>query len=280
MHPHSEILAKNMVLLKIDNKYLYNDSLISFIDEILQAFELSLKNITRIDLACDFNNFKYKCKPAQFIKNFMSGILIKHGKTKYKVMGAQCDKLTYEYLRFGSDTSTFSYYLYNKSLELKVKSNKPWIIQNWEKNFLDIDSDVWRLEFSIKSNLLELMDNTTAETFALNMLEVLKPNNIMLLYIALLEKYWQFSKPCKDTNKSRWPRIEFFDMAHVSQQLIRLSEKKPSNRMDKVFIKKLAELSAELRDTHNENSEFSYSLLKHAIDRTMLNSWAKNNQII
>jgi hypothetical protein len=195
-------------------------------------------------------------------------------------MGAQDANLTFEYLKFGSETSVISYYLYNKSKELAEKKNKPWITDTWKANALNTDVDVWRLEFSIKSNLNELMNLETSEAWSMNKLIVLTENLKLSLINCLLQKYWLFSFPHDDKNRSRWPKIKLFDLDTAKCILIRLSEKKESNRSDKIFVKKLVEYSDEMRGQDFNNSIFADQLIKHAITSRGLVKWAKEKQLI
>jgi hypothetical protein len=280
MEPHSSVLAPDMALLKIENKYLYNSELSEFVEDLLKSLSLQLNNITRLDLALDFNYFCDGTHPAKFIKEFLYSNIIKHGKSKYKVMGAQDANLTFEYLKFGSETSIISYYLYNKSKELAEKKNKPWITDTWKANAINTDIDVWRLEFSIKSNLNELMNLETSEAWSMNKLIVLTENLKLSLMNCLLQKYWLFSFPHDDKNRSRWPKIKLFDLDTAKCILIRLSEKKESNRSDKIFLKKLVEYSDEMRGQDFNNSIFADQLIKHAITSRGLVKWAKEKQLI
>lgn len=280
MNPHSTVLASDMALLKVENKFLYNYDLPNFVESLLKSLSLQLNNITRLDLAIDFNTFCHGLHPPEFIREFLYSNIIKHGKSKYKVMGAQDHNLTFEYLKFGSGTSIISYYLYNKSKELSEKKNKPWISDNWKLNGLDIAKDVWRLEFSIKSNLNELMNLETSEAWSLNKLIVLQEQIKLSLFNCLLQKYWLFSFPQADKNKSRWHKIQFFNLDIASCILIRLSEKKESNRSDKIFIKKLVEYADEMRGHDFNNSIFADQLIRHAITSRSLVKWAKEKSLI
>jgi hypothetical protein len=150
---HSNIMAKNTGILKIENKILYQSDLKSWINNLLQKLNLKLLNVTRIDYFIDFQEFLNDVNPADFIKDFVSGNIIKMGKSKFQINGSVKKAFTYDYLKFGSKTSDVNYYLYNKSKELRDVKNKPYITKIWDKSKIDHEKqDVWRLEFSIKSS--------------------------------------------------------------------------------------------------------------------------------
>lgn len=255
--PHSSIFKANMVLLKIHNKMLYQKDLWLFTLELIDSLKLVFISITRLDIAIDFHHFN-GILPEKFIFKFLQQKIIKTGKAKYCVFGEtnrrKKTKLSSNYLRFGSETSLVSYYLYNKSLELNQVKMKPYIIQSWQEKGLDKKKDVWRLEFSIKSNLKSAVEEETGEYICnLNSLNILLENNIFSLYKALFNKYWVFAKSidlAKDSNLSRCKKLKLltFDKGIIFR-LSNLNDKKESNRSDKIFLKKLKEFNAEMRNS-------------------------------
>jgi hypothetical protein len=240
--PHSKMLAADGSVIKIENKYLYQANLKAWIEELLKDLQLTLLNVTRIDYYIDFNKFKSGVKPGEFIQQFIEGKVCKTGKSKFQLVGSVKKVFTYDYLKFGQKSSDICYYLYNKSKELDEQKNKPWIRESW-KNVLEKDSTTWRLEFSLKGGCKELISLDTGESVTnLKSLEVLSTATIKKFLSLLLSKYWSFATKEnfeKDKCISRVKKIEFFNLDICKYIYTRITEKKPSNRMDKVFIKKL-----------------------------------------
>jgi hypothetical protein len=61
----------------------------------------------------------------------------------------------------------------------------------------------------------------------------------------LLAKYWKYATPkhyAADKCSTRVKLIQFFNLDAVKEIWVRISEKMTSNRMDKVFLKKLISL--------------------------------------
>ena len=243
--PHSKMLAANGSVIKIENKYLYQANLKACIDNLLKELQLTLLNVTRIDYYIDFNRFVSGVNPDEFIKQFIEGKICKTGKSKFQLVGSVKKFFTYDYLKFGQKSSDICYYLYNKSKELNEQKNKPWIRDSW-KNVLEENSTTWRLEFSIKGTCKELVSLDTGEKItSLKSLELLRLSTIKKFLSMLLNKYWSFAtKENFEADKciSRVKKIEFFNLGIAKYILTRITEKKPSNRMDKVFIKKLLSL--------------------------------------
>ena len=148
-------------------------------------------------------------------------------------------------MKFGSPTSNISYYLYNKSKELREVKNKPWIIDTWALNNLNNDKDIWRLEFSIKKMKKDATNMDDGTNISLSSLALFIRENFECIIKYLIQKLWKFSTLHNwsiQKNKSRCITIDFFKFDIQNIDLIRYSEKITSNRMDKIFIKKLESL--------------------------------------
>jgi hypothetical protein len=242
---HSNIMAKNTGILKIENKILYQSDLKSWINNLLQKLNLKLLNVTRIDYFIDFQKFLGDVAPAEFIKQFVSGEIVKMGKSKFQINGSVKKTFTYDYLKYGSKTSDINYYLYNKSKELREVKNKPYITKIWDKLKMDKDNDVWRLEFSIKSSQKILINEFGEEISTMKNLSMLDHSIIKKYLNLLLAKYWRYATAenfAADKCSSRVKLIQFFNLNLVKEIWCRISEKLTSNRMDKVFLKKLISL--------------------------------------
>jgi hypothetical protein len=243
---HSNIMAKNTGILKIENKILYQSDLKTWINNLLQKLNLKLLNVTRIDYFIDFQKFLCDVDPSEFIKQFVSGEIVKMGKSKFQINGSVKKAFTYDYLKFGSKTSDVNYYLYNKSKELRDVKNKPYITKIWDKSKIDHEKqDVWRLEFSIKSSQKILINEFGEEISTMKNLSMCDHSIIKKYLNLLLAKYWKYATPknfAADKCSTRVKLIQFFNLNAVKEIWCRISEKLTSNRMDKVFLKKLISL--------------------------------------
>jgi len=248
--PHSNIINSGNCVLKIENKCLYQLHLKSWVTTLLEVLKLEFVSISRIDISCDFNEFENNYQCEQLIHDFVSGRICKHGKNKFKLQGSHTNILNYDYIKFGSNTSEITYYLYNKSKELAEMKNKPWIVDTWNLNNIDTTRDVWRLEFSIKKLSKSVVDVDTGEVIDNKSLEILEPEKYCNVFKFIISKYWKFSRADhynRLVDKDKCPKIKYFDFINNSCKLLRISEKKSSNRMDKVFLKKLLSLDEETK---------------------------------
>lgn len=245
---HSNIMAKNTGILKIENKCLYQSELKQWVEHLIEKLNLKLLNVTRIDYFIDFQKFCGDVDVQDFIKKFVSGEIIKLGKQKFQINGNVKKDFTYNYLKFGSKTSDINYYLYNKTLELKEVKNKPYIQQLWKKVNMKDDVDVWRLEFSIKNSQKILIDEFGEEVSNMKNLSMTNFDVMKQFIKMLLNKHWRYATREnfeRDKCSTRVKLIQFFNLDVVKSVWMRISEKLTSNRMDKVFIKKLISLKSD-----------------------------------
>jgi len=259
--PHSGILQKDSGLLKIENKYLYQEGIKGLVEDLLKALDLKFINVSRIDIACDFNEFQKGLNPERFIYYFMNGQYVKLLKSKFFVSGMHTRNNSFEYIRFGASSSMLCYYIYNKSKEMNEVKQKPWITELWKEKGLDTSRDVWRLEFRIHSNPRGLVDEETGETYAFSKLEILDTYNEV--YRALFHKYMDFRYEDGQEKKCRMKKIPLLALQKPSANIMRLTDKMASNRSDKIFMRMMIELREELRGTDTKLNVTVQKLLNY-----------------
>ena len=237
---------------------------------------MNFKNFARIDLSLDFQEFENGMLPALFIKRYLTGSVLKMGKAaKFKVVGTQTPtEHDFESLRFGSLMSEISYYMYNKRKEMEQVKWKAWIEQAWIQNGFDMNQDVWRLEFSIKSGNKLLVDTETGESKIIHSLESLQPDNMRIIYEVLREKYWQFVWNDGQQKKGRMRKLKLFRPTEYNFQICEGEHHKDATRSAKIFIKKLEETATELRGADMEGVFAATYIKQKMIEGYGLTNWA------
>lgn len=189
--PKLKAIDPQTMLLKFDNYFLYQGGLKGQVIRVLDDLGLKVHSISRIDLSLDFQVFDNGLHPERLIKKFIECKFLKKGRGKFKLIGNHNTTVQHEYIRWGSRESVVSYYLYNKSRELKEEKMKPWIQDKWLEAGLLNDSDVWRLEFSIKTGG-ECVTADDSETNMMLFPDILDPVYTLDLFNALRRKYFVF----------------------------------------------------------------------------------------
>lgn len=245
--PYSDIIHKDLHIVKLDNWVLYSDEFITIYSDLIT--ELRLKNValSRIDICRDFNYFFNKRDPSNLIRGFLSGKLIKLGKSKYSVWGETDRYLTYDYLSFGKKSGNINIYLYNKSKELLQVKNKPHIVNKWNQFDLDLKRPSYRLEISIKMKGISLINKNTGENKIFDIEHIFLQDKLEELYTVLLSKYFHFKTYTGQKNISREISVILFDQMEFDEIIWEADKSLESNRSDKIFLKKLDTMYSELR---------------------------------
>lgn len=279
--PYSDMLPKELVLIKFDNWTLYKYSPFDFATKFFRLCGLQFQNFARLDISLDFQEFDNGMNPGHFIKRYLTGSVLKIGKSaKFKVVGSQNESHhIFESLRFGSLLSEISYYMYNKTKEMEQVKWKPWIFAQWDTNGFDIEKDVWRLEFSLKSGNKMLVDELTGESKKIHSLESLQKQELKLLFETLREKYWQFVWNDGQQKKTRMRKLKLFKKPDTNFIVAECEGSKDATRSTKIFIKKLEETATELRGGDMEGVFAANFLKSKMINDYGLNDWAHRKGI-
>lgn len=276
--PVSQIIPSYAGILKINNRVLYRTDLYDVVNVLLSDLNIEFINITRIDLAIDFNTFKHKLHPERMIDRFVKDIYLKVGRGKFSIYGEQKQSTTFQTLRFGTRGQPINTYLYNKTEELIQKQDKPYIRKKWEAYKLDISRDIWRLEISITSQGCHYVNLNTGEQERIN-LDILQ--DIELLhhtYFSYVYKYFRFKINDDTKNKTRMKDVPLFDDYEPIFKPFYLPEHTGSNRADKIFIKKLYQLDEELRGKNDDLNSAQKQILQTVVNRLDLWEWYNKNE--
>lgn len=140
--------------LRLSNRACYSESPVNELRKFMIAHNYEYISTSRIDICLDFNVFDFGDKPEKILKDYMEGKYSKinqcniaaHGKDSFKCRN-------WNSLSWGSKKSPISTKMYNKTLELDESHDKFYIRDSWVAAGLRTDIPVWRVEFSIKSDI-------------------------------------------------------------------------------------------------------------------------------
>lgn len=246
--PRSEILKSHTGIIKFENSILYYADAELIISNFLKECNIFLLNITRLDIAIDFKKFKNGLLPQSLIKGFMKEKYLKNGRGKYTIIGEQRNVADVSYLRFGTRSSDVNVILYNKSLEMKQKTFKPYIAELWKKLKGSPLQDVWRLEFSLKAKAMTFVDESSGEIEMIN-LSILSNNELKTRIVSALEKrYFEFKINDGQKNKTRMKRLSLLELKETAFTNRYFPAGTDIYKRDKMLMKRLYTLDREQRN--------------------------------
>ena len=111
--PVNGVISPHIVLLKINNRFLYYHGYIALLYELVEYYKLSIKGLTRLDLCYDCNKFHGGLKPSKFLKTFMTAeydspsFIYKTGAKEFRAYGSKSYNSASRYsgIEFGSGKS-------------------------------------------------------------------------------------------------------------------------------------------------------------------------------
>ena len=289
--PYSTIINPKCGTFKVENVILYANNATAIIENVLTSFGINPLSVTRVDLCGDFETIGGR-PPSQMIKDLINGVLLKvghsklylHGEDAWTIKGirkigektwvatnqfecvgeSSSNKL--DYLRYGTNNSNVVCYLYNKSKELREVKDKPYVRQRWG----NVSGDVWRLEFSVKGRRLSFIEKESGLVLCGDWHEYFK-DTIRLYYSGLCCHYFDIRENTGQVRKDREKKVVLFNGVGDSCYVADLSVVRPSNKADRVFIRRLHEEMCEAYNFGDVETAERYRMIgrKFMIDRDL-----------
>lgn len=204
--------------IRLANRTCYFEQAAKIMQDFLEENGFSFQRISRIDIALDFELFDSGDRPDKFIARFMAGRYSKINQGNIRANGKDMwDGRIWNSLAWGNIKSMVGTKFYNKTMELKERSDKPYIRQAWKASGLVDDShdlwkvdrkgqkyypDIWRIEFSIKSSTRKwfvIEDNSGAKEKIRSIHHTLdmyySRQQLLDMFFSLAEHYFHFKKP-------------------------------------------------------------------------------------
>lgn len=242
--PHSSIISEDGCIIQLCNRELYRRNYASEFIIFLASHNFKYKSISRLDICFDSNYLLKKYLHSTLIKDLMTARVLKNNQSKvnwnFNAIANVGKPMECNSCSFGSKSSAVSTKMYNKTLEMKEQKNKPYIVESWVHNGLDINRDVWRIEISIKSDASHTIRTDTGEIFRLSPDCLKMAQMVEDVFFSYADKYFSFKKNNNTKNKTRMPDLEIFPKERIlTLTPVRITTEKDSGRSDRIFLKKL-----------------------------------------
>lgn len=251
--------------LRLVNSVLYGIKPIDRLRSFLCAHAYTYKSISRIDIACDFNEFDNGLQVQDFITDYMQSKISKVNQDRLSAHGNDLwSGRVINSLKWGANSSPNTTKLYNKSLELRQGGEKKiYIRKYWEDAKLNPTKDVWRIEFSLTSQFQTIKNKKSGEIVKKELSDYDTPERLMYQFFILFHRYFdfrkvQFSSRGNYKRKYDCERVKTLvynpnDINHVPKR--NESKEKSPNRTFKILANKLIDIKNDL----TEDQEIRYA---------------------
>ena len=251
--PFSNIISYDGAILKLANRELYKSTMIDTLILFLEYHRFAFKSISRLDICFDSNTLKNGLKHSTLIRGLQNGKYLKNNqgqaKQNFEVQSKTNRIMECNSISFGSLSSAVKTKMYNKTKEMNDVKYKPYIVESWQKNGIDTNKDVWRIEISIKADMTNIVKLDTVETFRLTTDRLKLSTDIQNIFYTYAARYFSFKINDGKKNKTRMPSLEIFpERSIITSQPIRITLQNDESRSDKIFLNKLHRIQVELRN--------------------------------
>lgn len=224
-HGDKALLPINACHIRLTNRTCYYDNAAQLMTDFLARYNYTFVSIYRVDICLDFIKFDSGDFPAKFLKRYINGAYNKVNQSNLAAHGE--DKFNgrdWNSISWGAKSSPVGTKLYNKTKELKEVKDKPYIRQAWFEaglindpvNMTIQDSkgiiakpDIWRLEFSIRSDVKRWVtintygDEANKKQSIRNTLDMYTQRyKLLALFASLAQHYFHFK--IKEQGRSKY----------------------------------------------------------------------------
>ena len=273
------IFNTNDTHIRLSNRTCYAPNPIDWLRRFLIAHDYKFKLITRIDICLDFCTFDNDMLPEDFVLRYMQGDYLKLHQSRLHSYGSETPlydvaahgtdctaKKVWNSLSWGSQKSSITTKLYNKSLEMRQKKKKHYIINRWEACGLPHDKqDVWRVEFSLHSAIKGYVRVDDGELIPSSLSVYDNEDKLLRCWMSCCSRFFVFVDKTTATRKSRMKKLELFNQEDVAARPIELSTEEDPTRTERMLIRYLNDLRNNAQLTYDEDN--AAIVIKQVIQR-------------
>lgn len=231
--------------LRLSNRSCYMQRPIEWLRGFLLKHGYMFNSVSRIDICCDFVRFDNGMLPEDFAQWYIQGVYGKINQSRINAHGSDDWALRrWHSLSWGSPTSAVRTRMYNKTLEQKQVATKPWIYEQWDRAGLLCSNDVWRVEFSLSSQVKQWKQRDSEHLdYGLSTYE--SREKLSSCWFGLADHYFHFKELKDNVRKYRCPDIRLFNIGDdVLEPYSVPYERKPSIvEPDPAFLCECARIS-------------------------------------
>lgn len=244
------IFNSNDCHIRLSNRTCYDISPVDDLRLFMLDNNYTYVSLSRIDICLDFNFFDLGQNPRKILEDYMENRISKINQCNTAAYGKDTwAGRKWNSLKWGSEHSPISTKIYEKTLELKEKQDKFYIRDCWKEAGLRDDIPIWRVEFSIKSDIKHFVRIDTGELLPNDFSSYDNRHKCLFRFHSLAARYFHF-KIVEKTENGKYKRKDrckdkiLFKINKEEEVFkpIRLTVNTEPTRTDKMIVKKLAEM--------------------------------------
>lgn len=260
------IFNENDCHIRLSNRTCYCPDPIGYLRRFLLDHGYRLKLISRIDICLDFATFDNGMSPEFFVSEYMRGAFLKLHQSRLHSYGSDYEvslaahgndtikTKVWNSLSWGSKKSSITTKMYNKSLEMRQKKKKHYIINQWEKAGLRPgENDIWRIEFSLSSAIKGYVRIEDGELLPSSLSLYDNEDKLWRAWSGCASRLFVFVDKATATRKSRMKKIRLFDIYDDVCKPIELSTEEDPTRTERMLIRYLNKLRQDNQLTKSED---------------------------
>ena len=249
------IFNENDCHIRFSNRTCYCPDPIGYLRRFLLDHGYRLKLISRIDICLDFATFDNGMSPEFFVSEYMRGAFLKLHQSRLHSYGSDYEvslaahgndtikAKVWNSMSWGSKKSSVTTKMYNKSLEMRQKKKKHYIINKWEKAGLRPDvNDIWRIEFSLSSAIKGYVRIDDGELLPSSLSLYDNEDKLWRAWSGCASRLFVFVDKATATRKSRMKKIRLFDIYDDVCKPVELSTEEDPTRTERMLIRYLNKL--------------------------------------
>lgn len=281
------VLPPNACHIRLTNRACYFNDAAVYMQKFLQQYGYTFQRISRVDICLDFEKFDLGDNPQRFLFRYMKGRYSKINQAKLHAHGEDLwTRRQWESLSWGSQKSPISTKFYNKTKELEEVKDKPYIRWCWylagltdspysvikkDENGDEYKPDIWRVEFSIKSDVKKWViiakdGNEKNKHSVKNTLDMYDSKEKLLVMFACLQQhYFHFKKLVEGKTKYECPDKTLFLFNNIQKCIS--PEHTASDTPENTFEKRLKKYLQKYKLIHpGADLQDAVSLIINKID--------------
>jgi hypothetical protein len=232
------IMKDNMCHVKLANYWLYTDVWYDILIHALRLFDINPIKPSRIDLACDWQNAQCGVYAADLMTGLMHRKYLKVHQPSWRVNGTDAAKLSWHSMAFGSKGSAVFTRFYNKTLELQT-TGKDYIREGWKLAGLNLQRDVYRVEFQLEDTGLQFSDEVSGEVYDIEWQRMADRSYISTIFCHYAQHYFDIRKAGTAAKRTDCKPLAMFPTDGIGFIPVQRPRALTTTRTDRIVIRQM-----------------------------------------